>query len=97
MWMELALLYGIYAVGCILFGQFETRTSRAKRLLKFAVFTGIEALIYAAFGRPWSFLWLLIPLAFAIYVHMIWLPQHGVNGFTGEPKERYYALRGWKE
>jgi hypothetical protein len=31
-----------------------------------------------------------------VIVHAWWLPRHGVNGWTGEPKERYYALRGWK-
>jgi hypothetical protein len=30
-----------------------------------------------------------------IYIHGIWLPRHGVNGWTGEPREKYYALRGW--
>jgi hypothetical protein len=24
-----------------------------------------------------------------------WLPKQGVNGWTGEPKEKYYQLRGW--
>ena len=30
-----------------------------------------------------------------IYIHGVWLPRHGVNGWTGEPREKYYALRGW--
>jgi hypothetical protein len=30
-----------------------------------------------------------------IYIHAIWLPRHGVNGWTGDPREKYYALRGW--
>jgi hypothetical protein len=25
-----------------------------------------------------------------------WLPKHGINGLTGEPKDKYYELRGWK-
>ena len=29
-------------------------------------------------------------------IHGWWLPRQGINGFTGEPKEKYYALRGWK-
>jgi hypothetical protein len=31
-----------------------------------------------------------------VYIHAWWLPSKGVNGWTGEPKEKYYALRGWK-
>ena len=30
----------------------------------------------------------------AVYVHAWWLPRHGINGWTGEPKEKYYALLG---
>ena len=26
------------------------------------------------------------------YLHLKWLPSHGINGWTGEPKEKYYAL-----
>jgi len=28
-------------------------------------------------------------------VHAIWLPSKGINGWTGEPKDKYYELRGW--
>jgi hypothetical protein len=31
-----------------------------------------------------------------VFVHAWWLPRKGVNGWTAEPRERYYALRGWK-
>jgi len=26
------------------------------------------------------------------YLHLRWLPSHGINGWTGEPKEKYYEL-----
>jgi hypothetical protein len=29
-----------------------------------------------------------------IVIHAWWLPQRGVNGWTAEPRERYYALLG---
>jgi len=35
----------------------------------------------------------LIPL---VYVHGYVLPRRkGINGWTGEPKSRYYEFRGW--
>jgi len=34
----------------------------------------------------------VIPL---VVIHMWWLPKHGINGWTAEPKEKYYQLRGW--
>jgi len=27
-------------------------------------------------------------------VHAWWLPSHGINGLTGEPKAKYYELLG---
>jgi predicted small integral membrane protein len=35
---------------------------------------------------------LAIPLVGAAYVHLVWLPQRGINGWTGEPRERYLEL-----
>jgi hypothetical protein len=96
MWMELAILFGIFAVGNIVFGHFEANTPIWRRLLKIASFVGVTALIYMTLGRPWSLIWLALPVAAAIYVHGIWLPRHGVNGLTGEPRDKYYQLRGWK-
>lgn len=29
-------------------------------------------------------------------VHAWWLPRHGVNGWTAEPRDRDHALRGRK-
>ena len=32
----------------------------------------------------------------AVYIHAYYLPKKkGINGWTGEPKEKYYELRGW--
>jgi len=40
---------------------------------------------------------MLVLMAFpVVYIHVWWLPRKGINGWTGEPKEKYYALRGWK-
>ncbi len=97
MWLELAVLFGIHSVGGILLGHFEARTPRARRLAKLAVTTSITALIYLTVGRPWSLIWLAAPLAFAVYIHAIWLPRRGINGWTAEPRERYYKLRGWSQ
>ncbi|NJM42667.1 MAG: hypothetical protein HC853_18975 [Anaerolineae bacterium] len=96
MWMELAVIFGIYSVGSILFGQFETQTPRWKKLVKLVMFGGITVLIYATVGRPWSLLWLVLPMLAVAYIHAVWLPKHGINGWTAEPRDKYFALRGWK-
>ena len=53
--------------------------------LKLLSFT--HSAIYLTLLAVW-----IIPV---VVVHMWWLPKHGVNGWTGEPKDKYYALRGW--
>jgi len=32
-----------------------------------------------------------------LIIPLWWLPKHGINGWTGEPKDKYHALRGWKK
>ena len=35
---------------------------------------------------------LTLPLVAAAYVHLVWLPKHGINGWTAEPRDRYLEL-----
>jgi hypothetical protein len=53
---------------------------------------GITLALSATAGRFWGLGWLLLPLSAAAYVHLRWLPMHGINGWTGEPREQYLAL-----
>jgi hypothetical protein len=52
------------------------------------------AVISYYFGRIGAFVALHIA-ALLLFTYVIWLPRDGVNGWTGEPREKYYALRGW--
>lgn len=96
MWMEVAVVAMIFAVGNILMGHWEAETPKWRRLLKFVLTMGITLAISAGVGRLWAMLFLGLLGALAIVVHAWWLPRLGINGWTGEPKEKYYAMRGWK-
>ena len=48
-----------------------------------------------AVRRPWSYVVIAIPLALVLVIHGWWLPRQGINGWTAEPKDRYYKFRGW--
>jgi hypothetical protein len=48
-------------------------------------------------GRAWAFGFLGLVLLAVAYIHAIWLPGKGINGWTGEPRDKYYELRGWKK
>ena len=95
MWFEIAIVANIFAVGNILFGHFEEGTPRWRRLLKMLVVMAVSVTISSYLGRAWFWAFLGIMLLPAVYIHVWWLPSRGVNGWTGEPKQRYYELRGW--
>jgi ABC-type sugar transport system permease subunit len=95
LWFEVAVITSIFAVGLIFFGHFEAETPKWRRVLKTIVMTALASTISAVFGRIWFFVLLASLFVVGLYVHAWYLPRHGINGLTGEPKEKYYALRGW--
>jgi len=97
MWFEVAVVSTLFAVGNILFGHFEEGTPKWRRVLKLIVFTGLAVSVSHYLGRVWFWGLLGMMLLVVVAIHGWWLPSKGVNGWTGEPKARYYELRGWKE
>ena len=89
LWFEVAV---VTTVGGILFGHFEEYKPKWRRVLKVALAVGIVVGISATAGRAWALGALLVPAAAAAYIHLRWLPQHGVHGWTGEPRDRYLEL-----
>jgi len=95
-WIDVAVMASLFAIGNILFGHFEEGTPKWRRVLKFFLMTGLIAFISATAGRAWSIALVGALFSVVLIVHAWWLPKKGINGFTGEPKDKYYALRGWK-
>ena len=95
LWLEIAVVCGLTAFGSIFFGHFEEHTPKFRRVLKLILFNLIVVLISKYLGRVWSFGFLGIMLLGVAYIHAVWLPGKGINGLTGEPKRKYYALKGW--
>lgn len=56
----------------------------------------VHAAVFASLatwlGREWAYGYLAVPLIAAIVIHCWWLPKHGINGWTGEPKDKYLEL-----
>ena len=97
MWMAVAITAIIFAIGNILFGQFEERTPKWRRVTKVFLVLGLVAAISAKFGAAWGlFPIALMWVAWAV-VHLWWLPRNGINGFTAEPRDKYYEFRGWNK
>src|SRR5215475_11317615 len=95
MGLDVAMMALLLAVGNVAFRRFEQRIPLWRRLLKIVVLLGLTACISYWFGRTGVLIALGVALLPVLYIHAIYLPRHGVNGWTGEPREKYYALRGW--
>jgi len=97
MWFEVAIVMTVFAFGNIFFGHFEERTPKWRRAMKVILVLALVVGLSAFLGRTWAMSFLVVAaiIPFAL-VHLWWLPKNGINGWTAEPKEKYYQLRGWK-
>ena len=86
----------LLAIGNVLFWHFDPFMPLWRRALKFILIVSVAAAIDRFFGRTALLAVGGVGLAAFVYVHGIWLPRHGVNGWTGEPRAKYFALRGWE-
>jgi hypothetical protein len=91
-WFDVAIVMSIFAIGSILFGRFEEHKPRWRRVLKLLIVLTVTLGLANVAGRVWAYAFLAIPLLGAAYIHLRWLPQHGINGWTGEPREKYLEL-----
>jgi len=96
LWFEIAIVSIIYALGNILMGHFEEQTPKIRRVGKYILTLLFICGISVFFGRILATTLLasfMIPL---LYVHSYYLPKKkGINGWTGEPKSKYYEFRKW--
>lgn len=98
LWFDVAVIMTIFHVGNLFFGHFEAHKPVWKRLLKGALFLAF-VLVMSSFGLRTIAYSVIFGLGAIMigYVHGYWLPKHGVNGWTAEPKEKYYELIGHKQ
>lgn len=97
LWLDVAVIMSIFHIGNLFLGHFESHKPAWKRLLKSALFL-VFVLTMSYYGMRTIAYSVIFGLGAIMigYVHGYWLPKHGVNGWTAEPKERYYELIGHK-
>ncbi len=95
MLLDVAAVAVVLVFGNMAFQHFEPHMPLWRRLLKILLLLALTAVISRFFGRRGVVLVSALAMLPVIYIHGIWLPRRGVNGWTGEPREKYYALRGW--
>lgn len=94
-WFEFFIVTLFFLLGHIFLGHFEERTSKTRKLFKYIITVSLVVFISAFWGRMISLTILGLTLLPILYIHCIHLPKNGINGWTGEPKSKYYDLRGW--
>jgi hypothetical protein len=83
-----------WAVGQILFNNFEKHLGWGERLRKLGVILVVLGLVDFFLGR-WLFYGLLGAMILGMTVlHGWYFPKHGVNGLTAEPYDAYLKLIG---
>ena len=98
LWFEVAIVSIIYAIGNIVFGHFEEQTSKFRRIGKYILTLIVVCLVSVYLGRTIAMTFLAVFLIPLLYVHGYYLPRKkGINGWTGEPKSKYYEFRGWNK
>jgi NhaP-type Na+/H+ or K+/H+ antiporter len=91
-WFDVAVVMTIFAFGSLLFGRFEEHKPRLRRATKVVLVLAVTLVLAETLGRVAAYGVLAIPLVAAAYAHLVWLPKHGINGWTAEPYDKYLAL-----
>ena len=97
LWFEVSIVTFLILIGHIFLGHFEERSPKLRKLLKYFVTLAIIVTLSLFFGRTIAFTILGLTLIPILYVHGVLLPKKGINGWTGEPKSKYYDFRGWNK
>ncbi len=76
----------------VVFKKFEKHVPMRRRIVKLLTVVGVLSIIGIVFSR-YAF-WGTIGLMTIgqIYVHGVYFPKHGVNGWTAEPYDKYLEL-----
>ena len=90
LWFEVAVVTSLTAVEGFQMLLSEERTPKWRKIIKLIFFVFVTTLISATAGRTWAMNSPGPILLFVVYIHAIWLPRKGINGWTGEPREKYY-------
>src|SRR6185503_5813601 len=96
MLLDLGIMAALLAFGNWKFHRVDPFLPAWKRVVKTVLALAVTAIVSWYFGTKGVLVMLGVMMIPLVYVHGYWLPKNGVNGWTAEPIEKYYALRGWK-
>jgi hypothetical protein len=91
-WFDVAAFSTLWVVLLAVFGHFASQKPAWRRVLKFAVLLALLLALIESAGRVWAYAALGLLLAAGGTVHFTVLAKRGINGWTGEPREKLDAL-----
>lgn len=92
-WLDVSIFLFLVLVGHILLGHFEDFKPKWRRVGKVVLGVVIFVAALSVFGRFWAWVIIIVPVGVGVVIiHGWWLPKHGINGWTGEPREKYLEL-----
>jgi hypothetical protein len=94
--LEWFILLIISVVGKSVFQKFALQTPIWQQILKWVITIAITYGLYRLGGHQWALGFLFSFLGLGMALHFLWCGYHEINPWHATPKEKYYALRGWK-
>ena len=91
-WFDVATFSTLWVVLVLVFGHFEQHKPAWRRFTKFAVLLVLLLALVETAGRLVAYGLLGLLLAAGASLHFAVLSRRGINGWTGEPRDRFEAL-----
>jgi hypothetical protein len=91
-WFDVAAFSTLWVVLGVLFGKFEQHKPAWRRLSKKAALLILLLVLVETAGRPVAYGVLGLLLLAGATVHFVVLSRLGINGWTGEPRDKLEAL-----
>jgi hypothetical protein len=91
-WVDVAALTTLLVVLTVVFDRFERHKPAWRRLAKIAVLAALVLVLIESLGRAWGYGVLALMLVAGTSLHFTVLSRLGINGWTGEPREKFEAL-----
>jgi hypothetical protein len=91
-WFDVAVFASLCAVLTVLFGRFEQHKPAWRRLAKLAALLALLLVLIETAGRAWAYAAIGLMLSAGAAFHFAVLTKLGINGWTGEPRDKFEAL-----
>ena len=91
-WFDVAAFTALCVVLTVAFGRFERHKPAWRRLAKIAALVALALVLIEGLGRVWAYAVFGLLLLAGAGFHFMVLSRLGINGWTGEPRDKFEAL-----